>query len=281
MREIQASDIRAKVRELFLSADIHIGADITAALTAARAAEKSPVGQAVLDQILVNNKIAGEEKLAICQDTGYAVLFVKLGQDVHIAGGNYRDAIDQGVRDAYEDGYFRKSVVDEPIYSRKNTGDNTPAIIYTDIVPGDQIEISVTAKGFGSENMSKTKMLVPADGEQGVIDFIVDTVRMAGPNPCPPMIVGVGVGGTLDMACVLAKQATMRPIGSHNAHPAYAELERKVLEKINQLGIGPAGLGGSTTAIGLNIEYHPTHIAGMPVAVNICCHAGRHSSGTI
>ncbi|MDR1558605.1 MAG: fumarate hydratase [Clostridiales bacterium] len=281
MREIQADLIKDTIKTLFLDANISIGEDVSTAIESAYAREKSPIGKTVLKQIQDNNRIAAEQELAICQDTGYAIVFVTLGQDVHIVGGGYSQAINQGVREAYEEGYFRKSVVDEPIYSRKNTGDNTPAIIYTDIAPGENIDIEVAAKGFGSENMSAVKMLVPSDGEEGVIDFIVDTVRKAGPNPCPPIIVGVGVGGTLDKACVLAKKATMRTVGSRNAHPAYAALEEKILERINKLGVGPAGFGGDTTAIGLNIEYHPTHIAGMPVAVNICCHASRHGIARI
>ena len=210
-----------------------------------------------------------------------AVLFVELGQEVHIVGGDFREAINRGVEEAYKDGYLRKSVVDDPVFDRKNTRTNTPAIIYTDIVPGDKIRFLVTPKGFGSENMSALAMMKPADGPEGIKRFVVETIRKAGPNPCPPTIVGVGIGGTADKAFVLAKKATLRKVGEHNPDERYARLEKEILEEVNNLGIGPAGLGGRTTALAVNIEYFPTHIAGMPVAVNVCCHAARHAEAIL
>ncbi|HNR65173.1 MAG TPA: fumarate hydratase, partial [Atribacterota bacterium] len=213
--------------------------------------------------------------------TGLAVLFIEVGQEACIINGNYVEAINKGVEAAYQEGYLRKSVVDDPVFDRKNTKTNTPAFIYTDIIPGDRIKITVLPKGFGSENMSGLAMLTAAHGAKGIMDFIVDTVRKAGPNPCPPTIVGVGIGGTADKAMVIAKKATARPIGEYNANPKYAQMEKETLERINKLGIGPAGLGGNTTSLAVHIDYLPTHIAGMPVAVNICCHAARHASGEI
>ncbi len=281
MREIQARDITELVRALFIKANYEIGDDILSALTSFKAAEKSPTGQNVLDQIIQNNAIAKDEQVAICQDTGMAVLFIELGQDVHIAGGDFNDAINEGVRQAYKDGYLRKSVAIDPIFDRGNTGDNTPAVIYTTIVPGDKLKIEVTAKGFGSENMSTVKLFAPSAGLEGAKKFVIDAVANAGPNACPPMVVGVGVGGTFDMACVIAKKALLRPIGQHNPNPKYEQMEKDLLAEINKLGIGPAGLGGNTTALGVNVEYYPTHIASMPVAVNLCCHAARHAKGEL
>lgn len=217
----------------------------------------------------------------MCQDTGMAVVFAEVGQDVHITGGNFVDAINQGVREAYSEGCLRKSIVADPLFDRKNTGDNTPAVIYTDIVPGDKIKLTVTCKGFGSENMSRIKMMTPADGVDGVLDFIVNTVVEAGPNPCPPTIVGVCIGGTMDKAAQIAKLATIRPVGSHNSDPRYAQLEAEALRRINDSGVGPGGLGGRVTCLAVNIESYPTHIAGMPVAVNVCCHAARHGEAVI
>lgn len=277
MREIQAEEIKDKIKELFLKANYHISRDILIALKEAREKESSEVGRSVLDMLLENYKIAAEEQIAICQDTGLAILFVELGQNVHIVGGNYVEAINEGVEEAYLNGYLRKSAVDDPVFTRKNTGTNTPAIIYTDIVPGENIKIQVTPKGFGSENMSALAMLRPADGEEGIKNFVVETVRKAGPNPCPPVIVGVGIGGTADKAFVVAKKATLRRIGEHHPDKRFAEMETELLERVNNLGIGPGGLGGNTTALAVNIEHFPTHIAGMPVAVNICCHAARHA----
>ena len=281
MREIHVSALTECVKELFLQANYEIGSDVEAAVCRACREEKSPVGKDVLCQIAENYKIAREEKVAICQDTGMAVLFLEIGQDVHFTGGDFEAAVNEGVRQAYARGCLRKSVVADPLYDRINTRDNTPAVIHTRIVPGDKVHILVTAKGFGSENMSAVKMLVAADGEQGVLDFIVDTVRKAGPNPCPPVIVGVGIGGTMEQAALMAKKMTARPLDSHNADPRYRSLEEKALAAINRLGIGPAGIGGTTTALKVNIDFAPTHIAGMPAAINMCCHAARHAEKTL
>jgi fumarate hydratase subunit alpha len=281
LREIKADDIRAKVKELFLKSNYYIGDDVLKSLKESVQREESPTGRAVLEQLIKNHQIASAEQIAICQDTGMAVLFVELGQDVRIVGGYLNEAINQGVREAYTEGYLRKSVVDDPLFERKNTKDNTPAIIYIDMVPGENIRFQVTGKGFGSENMSRMKMLTPADGVDGVKDFVVETVKIAGPNPCPPVVVGVGIGGTIDKCAQLAKKATLREIGQNNKDPRYAKLERELLEEINSLGIGPAGLGGRITALAVNIDYYPTHIAGMPVVVNICCHAARHAEAVI
>ncbi|HOR42801.1 MAG TPA: fumarate hydratase [Atribacterota bacterium] len=281
MRKVEAKEISEKVKDLFLEANFHIGKDVLAALEKALEAETSKVGQDALKMIIENNRLASSEELAICQDTGLAILFVELGQEICIVNGDYTEAINEGVKMAYKDGYLRKSVVDDPVFDRKNTTTNTPAFIYTDIIPGDKIKITALPKGFGSENMSALAMLTAAHGAKGVVDFIVETVRKAGPNPCPPTIVGVGIGGTADKAMVIAKKATARPIGISNANPKYAQMEQEALTRINKLGIGPAGLGGNTTALAVHIDYLPTHIAGMPVAVNICCHAARHASGEL
>jgi len=281
MREVTTTQITNKIKELFLEANYHIGSDVLDALKNALEEEKSPVGKDVLNMIIKNNQLASSEELAICQDTGLAVLFVELGQEVRITGGNFTAAVNAGVENAYQNGFLRKSVVDDPVFDRKNTKNNTPAFIYTDIIPGDKIKILVMPKGFGSENMSSIAMLTAAHGAKGIVDFIVDTVRKAGPNPCPPTVLGVGIGGTADKAMVIAKKAIARPIGEHNSNPKYAQMEKEALEKINQLGIGPAGLGGTTTALAVNIDYLPTHIAGMPVAINVCCHATRHAFGEI
>ena len=280
MREITANQIKDKVKELFLKANYYIGEDILNSIKEASLKETSETGKNVLSMILKNYKVAAEEKIAICQDTGLAILFIKLGQEVHI-NGNWEEAINEGVKEAYVEGYLRKSAVSDPVFDRKNTKTNCPAIIYTDIIPGDKIEFLVTPKGFGSENMSRLAMMKPADGPEGIVNFIVETVKIAGPNPCPPTIIGVCVGGTMDQASVMAKKATLRKVGEHNPDPRYADMERQTLEKINNLGIGPAGLGGNVTSLWVNIEHKPTHIAGMPVAVNICCHAARHASGII
>ncbi len=281
MREIYVSALTECVKELFLQANYEIGPDVERAVCRACREENSPVGKDVLCQIAENYKIAREEKVAICQDTGMAVLFLEIGQDVHFTGGDFEAAVNEGVRQAYARGCLRKSVVADPLYDRINTRDNTPAVIHTRIVPGDKVHILVTAKGFGSENMSAVKMLVAADGEQGVLDFIVDTVRKAGPNPCPPVIVGVGIGGTMEQAALMAKKMTARSLDSHNADPRYRSLEEKALAAINRLGIGPAGIGGTTTALKVNIDFAPTHIAGMPAAINMCCHAARHAERTL
>lgn len=281
MREIQVAELTAGVRELFLKANYEIGPDVEEAVCRACREEKSPVGRDVLCQIRENYRIAREERVAICQDTGMAVLFMDIGQDVHFTGGDFEAAVNEGVRQAYAEGYLRKSVVQDPLFDRINTRDNTPAVIHTRIVPGDRVHILATAKGFGSENMSAVRMLVAADGEQGVLDFIVDTVRKAGPNPCPPVVVGVGIGGTMEQAALMAKKMTARPLDTWNKDPRYRALEEKALAAINRLGIGPAGIGGNTTALKVNIDFSPTHIAGMPVAVNMCCHAARHGEMTL
>lgn len=281
LRNISVDQIRETVTELFLGANRYIGQDVTEKIEHFKGLEASPVGRNVLDQLLENNRIAAEDKVPICQDTGMAVVFVDLGQDVYLEGGDFEEAIQEGVRQAYEKGYFRKSVVGEPLFNRVNTKDNTPAVIHTRIVPGDKVHILATAKGFGSENMSALKMLVPADGIEGVKNFVLQTVKNAGPNPCPPIVVGIGIGGTFEQAALMAKRMTARPLNEDNPDPRYAELEKELLEKINRLGIGPAGIGGNTTALKVNIEYAATHIAGLPVAVNICCHAARHAERTI
>ena len=281
MREIPVQKITDLVAELCLKANCEISPDIEKAVSDAREGEPSPAGKNVLCQLCENYRIAREERIAICQDTGMAVFFIDVGQDVHFTGGDFEAAVNEGVRRAYRDGYLRKSVVDDPVFDRKNTGDNTPAVIHLRIVPGDRVHILFTAKGFGSENMSAVKMLPPADGEQGVLDFIVDAARKAGPNPCPPMILGVGVGGTFEEAALLAKRMTARPVGTRHPDPRYARIEQDALAAINRLGTGPAGIGGRTTALAVNIASAPTHIAGLPVAVNICCHAARHAEGEL
>ncbi|AEE90694.1 MAG: fumarate hydratase [Tepidanaerobacter acetatoxydans] len=281
MREVNAKVIQQTVKELFLEANYVIGKDILDKLRQQYETEESPIGKSVINQIIKNDEIAVEEKIALCQDTGMAVVFIELGQEVAVVGGDFNDAINQGVKQAYTKGYLRKSVVNDPLFDRVNTKYNIPAITHITIVPGDKITINVTAKGFGSENMSRIKMLKPADGIQGVKDFIVKTAVEAGPNPCPPIILGVGIGGTMEMAAILAKKATTRPVGEHNSDVRYARLEDEILNEINKSGIGPAGLGGRTTALSVNIEYFPTHIAGLPVAVNICCHAARHAQRVI
>jgi len=281
MREIKVNQIKEKVKKLFLKANYHINKDLMAKLEKALEQETSPIGKQVLQMIIENNKIASREEVPICQDTGLAVVFVEVGQEVHLVDGDFNEAINQGVKEAYQEGYLRKSVVDDPVFERKNTKTNTPAIIYTDIIPGDKIKLLVTPKGFGSENMSTIAMLKPADGAEGIINFVVETVKKAGPNPCPPTIIGVGIGGTIDKAMVIAKKAIVRKINQPNKNPKYAALEKEILTKINNLGIGPAGLGGNITSLAVHIDYLPTHIAGLPVAVNVCCHAARHAEGII
>ena len=280
IRTIKAETITDTVERLFKDLNYNIGNDISEALCNAQKNEESPVGKAVIAQLLENNKIAAGEKIPICQDTGMAVLFVEYGERV-VIDGNFKEAVEEGVRRAYVGGYLRKSVVTDPVFDRVNTKDNTPAIIYTDIVEGDKIKILAGCKGFGSENMSQIKMLTPSAGIEGVKQFILDAVKYAGPNPCPPIVVGIGIGGTFEKAAQLAKKATLRPINTKNEDPRYAKLEDELIEEINKMGFGPAGLGGNTTAIGVNVETYPTHIAGMPVAVNICCHAARHKEAVI
>ena len=281
IRQIKAETVTQTVKQLFLDCNYFIGKDIKTALEKARENEKSKVGKSVLTQIIENDKLAAKEEVPLCQDTGMAILFVEYGDKVVIEDGSFEDAVNEGVRQAYKDGYLRKSVVNDPVFDRLNTKDNTPAIIHTRIVKGDKIKITAGGKGFGSENMSAIKMLTPSYGIEGVKKFILDTVRTAGPNPCPPIVVGVGIGGTFERCAQLAKKATFRAIDTHNEDERYAKLEDELLESINKMGFGPAGLGGTTTAIGVNIETSPTHIAGMPVAVNICCHAARHASAEI
>lgn len=281
IRQIKAETVTETVKQLFLDCNYFIGKDIMTALEKARKNEKSEVGKSVLTQIIENDKLAAKEEVPLCQDTGMAILFVEYGDKVVIEDGSFEDAVNEGVRQAYKDGYLRKSVVNDPVFDRLNTKDNTPAIIHTRIVKGDKIKITAGGKGFGSENMSAIKMLTPSYGIEGVKKFILDTVRTAGPNPCPPIVVGVGIGGTFERCAQLAKKATFRAIDTHNEDERYAKLEDELLESINKMGFGPAGLGGTTTAIGVNIETSPTHIAGMPVAVNICCHAARHASAEI
>lgn len=281
IRQIKAETVTETVKQLFLDCNYFIGKDIMTALEKARENEKSKVGKSVLTQIIENDKLAAKEEVPLCQDTGMAILFVEYGDKVVIEDGSFEDAVNEGVRQAYKDGYLRKSVVNDPVFDRLNTKDNTPAIIHTRIVKGDKIKITAGGKGFGSENMSAIKMLTPSYGIEGVKKFILDTVRTAGPNPCPPIVVGVGIGGTFERCAQLAKKATFRAIDTHNEDERYAKLEDELLESINKMGFGPAGIGGTTTAIGVNIETSPTHIAGMPVAVNICCHAARHASAEI
>ena len=275
MREIHISKIIDTVKELCIEANYYLSNDVKRALCNAKENETWPLAENILDQIILNSDIAKNENKPICQDTGMACVFLEIGQDVHIIGGLLEDAINEGVRRGYDEGFLRKSVVKDPI-NRINTKDNTPAIIYYDIVPGDKIKITVAPKGFGSENMSRIKMLKPSDGLQGVKDFIIETIKLAGPNPCPPIVIGVGIGGTFDKAAYLSKKALIRPLNVRNKDEFYSNLEKELLEDINNLGIGPQGFGGKTTAIGLNIETYPTHIAGLPVAVNINCHATRH-----
>ena len=277
MRELHVSAITDAVARLSIEANIHLPQDVCRAIDQSRELEDWPLAQEILDRIIENHTIAAREQVPICQDTGMACVFLEIGQDVHLVGGDLRTAVDEGVRRGYAQGYLRKSVVADPL-RRGNTGDNTPAMLYTEIVPGDRVTVTLAPKGFGSENMSAIRMLKPSAGLQGVIDFILETVETAGPNPCPPMVVGVGIGGTFDKAALLAKKALLRPLGSHHPDPFYAQLETELLNKINDLGIGPQGLGGRTTAIGLNIETLPTHIAGMPCAVNINCHVTRHKT---
>lgn len=279
-RIIKAQKITETVKKLFTDCNYFIGDDILNALKNACNTEESETAKSVLSQIIENDKLAAEEKIPMCQDTGMAVLFVEYGDKVAV-DGNFEEAIQQGVREAYIDGYLRKSVVDDPVFERINTKDNTPAIIHTKIVSGDKIKFTAGGKGFGSENMSSIKMLTPSYGVEGVKSFILDTVKSAGPNPCPPIVVGVGIGGTFERAAQLAKKATFRRIDTQNPDSRYAELERELLDEINKMGFGPAGLGGKTCALGVNIETSPTHIAGMPVAVNICCHAARHKTAEI
>ncbi|MDY3974220.1 fumarate hydratase [uncultured Veillonella sp.] len=280
MRTINVETITNVVAQMCKNAAYYLPEDVYDALKAGRETEQSPVGCVVLDQIIKNAEIAKEEDRPICQDTGYTLVFLEVGQDVHFEGGALEDAIQAGVAKGYTEGYLRKSVVAEPLFNRKNTGNNTPAIIYTRIVPGDKVKIDMELKGFGSENKSGLKMLVPADGVEGVKNAVMDIIKKAGPNPCPPMVVGIGIGGTMDYAAFLSKKALLRNTKVRNEHPDYAKLETELFEMINKTGIGPQ-LGGTTTALAVNIEWAATHIAGLPVAVTICCHASRHAEEVI
>ena len=276
MRTIEASAITEALVRLSIQENYYLSEDVYAALQKGKEEEKSPLGKDVIEQILANADIARQEDRAICQDSGIAIVFMEIGQDVHITGGNLEDAVNEGVAKGYIDGYLRKSVVAEPLFNRKNTANNAPAILYTSIVPGDKVKIKLAPKGAGSENKSNVKMLVPADGVEGVKKAVLDIILHAGENPCPPIIVGVGIGGTMDKAAVLSKKALLRPITEANPHPEYAKLEEELLVLINKTGIGPQ-LGGTVTALGVNIEWYPTHIAMLPLAVTISCHATRHA----
>ena len=276
MRTIKSEEITRAVREMCINANCHLNPDIREALEKGIETEKSEVSKGILKNLILNADIADRKEVPICQDTGMAVFFVEIGKEVFVEGDTITDAINKGVSAGYTDGYLRKSVVQDPL-DRVNTKDNTPAVIYYDYTDGDKIKITFAPKGFGSENKGGLKMLNPSDGVEGVIDFVIETVRKAGANPCPPMVVGVGIGGTMDKAAVLSKKALTREITERNEKPYYAELEKQLLEKINMLGIGPQGMGGTTTAMAVNIEVYPTHIAGLPVAVNINCHDTRHA----
>lgn len=280
VRSVKVELLTENIKEMCIQANHFLAPDMDKAMRDAHEKETRPLAKQILGQLLENLEIAGEDMIPICQDTGMAVVFLKVGQDVHFEGGSVEDAVNEGVRRGYEEGYLRKSVVGDPLL-RVNTKDNTPAIIHYEIVPGDQVEILVAPKGFGSENMSKIYMLKPADGVEGVKESIINTVREAGPNACPPVVVGVGIGGTFEKAAILAKKALTREIGTHSELPHIKELEEELLAKINEIGLGPAGLGGDTTALAVNINTYATHIAGLPVAVNICCHVNRHIARTI
>lgn len=280
VRSVNVELLTENIKEMCIQANHFLAPDMDKAMRDAHERETKPLAKQILGQLLENLDIAGEDMIPICQDTGMAVVFLRVGQDVHFEGGSVEDAVNEGVRQGYQEGYLRKSVVGDPIL-RVNTKDNTPAIIHYEIVPGDQVEIMVAPKGFGSENMSKICMLKPADGVEGVKEAIVNAVKEAGPNACPPVVVGVGIGGTFEKAAILAKKALTREIGVHSELPHVKELEEELLAKINEIGLGPAGLGGDTTALAVNINTYATHIAGLPVAINICCHVNRHIARTI
>lgn len=280
VRSVNVELLTENIKEMCIQANHFLAPDMDKAMRAAHERETKPLAKQILGQLLENLDIAGEDMIPICQDTGMAVVFLRVGQDVHFEGGSVEDAVNEGVRQGYQEGYLRKSVVGDPIL-RVNTKDNTPAIIHYEIVPGAQVEITVAPKGFGSENMSKICMLKPADGVEGVKEAIVNAVKEAGPNACPPVVVGVGIGGTFEKAAILAKKALTREIGVHSELPHVKELEEELLAKINEIGLGPAGLGGDTTALAVNINTYATHIAGLPVAINICCHVNRHIARTI
>ena len=280
MRTIPIEEVTKAVRSLCMEANYELSPDMRCALQSARQEEKSPLGKQILQQLEENLRIAGEDRIPICQDTGMAVVFLEIGQEVHFEGGSLREAVEEGIRQGYEQGYLRKSVVGDPLI-RENTGDNTPGVIHFTLVEGDRVKITVAPKGFGSENMSRIFMLKPADGAEGGKNAVLTAVKDAGPNACPPVVVGVGVGGTFEKCALLAKQALLRPVGEHSPVSWAKEMEKELLERINRTGIGPGGLGGTCTALAVNIETFPTHIAGLPVAVNICCHVNRHASREI
>lgn len=276
MRTIETTEITKQIKEMCIEANYFLSSDMKQAIEEAKEAETAGIGKHILEKLCENMQIAGEDMIPICQDTGMAVIFMEIGQDVHFSGGYLEDAINEGVRRGYQEGYLRKSVVKDPLI-RVNTKDNTPAVIHYQIAPGDRVKITVAPKGFGSENMSRVFMLKPADGMEGVKQAVLTAVKDAGPNACPPMVVGVGVGGTFEKCAVLAKQALARPVQEFSEIPYVREMEQELLEKINKTGIGPGGLGGATTALAVHINTYPTHIAGLPVAVNICCHVNRHA----
>ena len=280
IRTIRVEEMTKNIKEMCIEANHFLSPDMAEAMKCAEKNEEAPLGKQILEQLQENLKIAGEDMIPICQDTGMAVVFLEIGQDVHLEGGALEDAVNEGVRQGYVEGYLRKSVVGDPLI-RENTKDNTPAVLHTRIVDGDQVKIKVAPKGFGSENMSRVFMLKPAEGIEGVKDAVLTAVKDAGPNACPPMVVGVGIGGTFEKCALMAKEALTREVGSHSEIEYVKELEEELLTKINSLGIGPGGLGGTTTALAVNINTYPTHIAGLPVAVNICCHVNRHVIRTI
>ncbi|MBN2789386.1 MAG: fumarate hydratase [Candidatus Delongbacteria bacterium] len=281
MREIHVDEIISSVKKLSIKANYYLGQDVIDKMKSMKETEESETAKEVMDILLQNYEMAVKEQMPICQDTGVAVIFVELGQDVHIVGGDFVESINEGVRQGYKDGFLRKSMVDDPVIDRKNTTDNTPAIIYTDIVPGDKIRITLAPKGGGAENMSEVKMMKAADGLEGVIDFVVDRIKRSGGNPCPPIVVGVGLGGNFEQSALLAKKSLLRNLNDPNPDPKWDKVEKDILAKINDLGIGPQGLGGRTTALAVHILTKPCHIASMPVAVNVQCHAARHKSITL
>lgn len=280
MRTIQVNEITRNIREMCIEANHFLSPDMEKAMKNAVQREESPLGRQILEQLQENLRIAGNDMIPICQDTGMAVIFMEIGQDVHFEGGSLEEAINEGVRQGYTEGYLRKSVVADPLF-RENTKDNTPAVVHYEIVPGEQVKITVAPKGFGSENMSRVFMLKPADGMEGVKEAILTAVKDAGPNACPPIVVGVGIGGTFEKCALLAKKALVRPVDQHSDIPYVQEMEKELLQRINGTGIGPGGLGGTVTALAVNINVYPTHIAGLPVAVNMCCHVNRHSVRTL
>jgi len=281
MRNMDVNEVKMAVSKLCIQSCCDLPDEVITTMQNATINEESPLGKEILEIIMKNAKLAKETDCPICQDTGLTVVYVEIGQEVHFTGGDLETAIHAGVAEGYTNGYLRKSSVDDPLFLRKNTGDNTPAIIHTTIVPGDKVKLIVLPKGCGSENMGALKMLKPADGVEGVVNFVLETVRIAGPNPCPPITVGIGIGANMERAAELAKYSLTRPMGEHNPNPQYAELEAEILRRVNLTGIGPSGLGGTTTALAVNIEYAPTHIGGLPVAVNLNCHAARRAVVTL